>query len=151
MIVPAKSKPTITTTTADDIEFANSFYAQIPEFDETNGAALDWAIITGKSEHYHSKASLFVLTRNEERAGVASVVEFKSGCFVLIENFLILPGVNGRGIATIFNEEIVQTLRLHMIHCHTAVTIPMESNVYAVEKAGFVRAKSQAQHAKKYY
>ena len=127
--------------TADHIEFVNSLYAQIPEFDDTNGAALDWAIVTGKSEH--SKAGLFVLTRNEERAGVASVVEFQSDGFVLIENFAILPGVNGRGIATIFNEEIVRTLRLHIIHCHTAVTIPMESNIYAVEKVGFVRAKSQ--------
>ena len=42
----------------------------------------------------------------------------------------------------------MRTLRLHMIHCHTAVTIPMESNIYAVEKVGFVRAKSQAQYAK---
>ena len=34
--------------TADDIEFVNSVYAQTPEFD-TNGAALNWATVTGKS------------------------------------------------------------------------------------------------------
>ena len=130
--------------TADDIEFADSVYAQTPEFD-TNGVALDWATIT---EH-HSNASLFVLTRNDERVGVASGVDFQSDGFVLIENMAILPGVKGRGIATIFNEEIVRTVRLHTIHhCHTVVTIPIQSNNYAVEKVGFVRAKSQSQYAK---
>ena len=129
--------------TADDIEFANSVYTQTPEF-STNGAALNWAIVTGKSEPYHSNASLFVLTRNEERVGVASCVEFDG--FMLIENFVILPEVNGWGVATIFNEEIVQKRRLHLIHhCHTAVAIPTESSVYSVGKVGFVRAKSQAQ------
>ena len=126
--------------TSDDIAFVDSAYAQTPEFD-TNGAALDWVVVT---EH-HSKASLFVLTRHDERVGVASGVEFQSGGFVLIGNFAILPGVSGRGIATIFNEEEIvrRTVRLHTVHCHTAVAIPMQSNIYAVEKAGFVRAISQ--------
>ena len=55
--------------TADDIEFVNSVYAQTPEF-STNGAALDWAGVTdpGKSEQ-HSEASLFVLSRDDERVG----------------------------------------------------------------------------------
>ena len=90
-----------------------------------------------------------MLTRNDERVGVASGVEFKSDGIVFIDNFLIPPEFNGRGIATIFNEEILRTARLHMIHVlHTAVTIPVRSNAYAVEKVGFVRAVSQSKYAK---
>ena len=68
---------------------------------------------------------------------------------MLVENFAIMPEFNGRGIATIFNEEIMRKVRLHLIHTHnTVVTIPTSSNVYAVEKVGFVRAKSQSHYAK---
>ena len=60
-----------------------------------------------------------------------------------------MPEVNGRGIATIFNEEILRKVRLHLVHVlHTVVTIPISSNVYAAQKAGFVRAMSQSKYAK---
>ena len=127
--------------TADDIEFVNSVYAQTPGW-----AAVNWATITGKSIP-HSNASLYVLSRNDDRVGVASLVEFDG--FVLVENFAITPEFNGRGIATIFNEEIIRKVRLHLIHTHnTVVTIPTSSNAYSVEKVGFVRTKSPAYYAK---
>ena len=67
---------------------------------------------------------------------------------MLVENFAIMPEFSGRGIATIFNEEIIRKVRLHLIHTHnTVVTIPISSNVHSVEKVGFVRAKSQSQYA----
>ena len=60
-----------------------------------------------------------------------------------------MPEFNGRGIATILNEEIIRNVRLHLIHTHsTVVTIPTSSNVYSVETVGFIRAKSQRQYAK---
>ena len=79
-------------------------------------------------------------------------VKFDQLGFVLIENFAILPAWNGRGIATIFNELILHIMRPSLPtifnDLHTAVTIPSQSNVYAVQTVGFVRAVIQSKYAK---
>ena len=116
-------------------------YAETPAFNVEEEKPLDWTTVTGRSTA-HSTASLFVLTRNDERIGVASGIEVEdeSKRYLLIENFAITPAVSGRGIATIFNEEILRKLPDSL----TAATIPTSTNLFAVKTAGFEKAPSQA-------
>lgn len=136
-----------------DIALADDIYAQTPEF-VLDGEVFTWeqATVGGvEVSKPHKEAGMFTLMRNDVPIGVAQAIYVEGGKsvgdLVLVENFAIMPAMNGRGAATIFNEEILVSLKENFAGLGkvTAVTRPMNTNRYAVEKAGYVHKKKPGQ------
>jgi len=135
--------------TKEQLDVVDSIYAGTTAFNDARGNHLHWrantegdvASVTGKSST-HSKAGLFLLRRNGQSIGAASAVVIESHGLIIIENFAVRDEHQGRGIATIFNEEMLRVLRANKPPTvHTVMTVPAHSNVHAVIKAGFEESK----------